>query len=397
MDVALHEDSPRKWDDGIGPWQLGHICRRWRAAALAYVPLWTTFCLYTPWMKKMDGACPPAMVTTQLNRSGIGPLDVTVLLDEYGHGITSESLRLLCNCSDRWKKLRIRSPAKLDRIQSLKGHFSLLHRLELVSASKQYPHGDVFSIAPSLREVLFTGETYSEVSISFSSLVLPWSQITRFRGTYYSETLGFQILQVAPALPDLTQPLVVPHLRRLSIRASARFMPLVTAPALQELWISHNAAVSLLDCIQRSRCSLVKLVVYTCTNPDVLIPILAAVPTLTTFFVLFERTTERAADSECRLLHALTVSNDSPALIPSLSRLAMGDLNTLAFGALLDVADSRRSPPLSFLRAFYTGPLMFGSLDVLPRVEKMKAAGLDVAFEAEFTPGLQNYMSSGAP
>ncbi|KAJ7721868.1 hypothetical protein B0H16DRAFT_1386024, partial [Mycena metata] len=56
------------------PWRLGHICRRWRAAALGYFPLWSSITI----MSGGAAACPPKAVETILRRSGNASLTVTI-------------------------------------------------------------------------------------------------------------------------------------------------------------------------------------------------------------------------------------------------------------------------------------------------------------------------------
>ncbi|KAJ7748605.1 hypothetical protein B0H16DRAFT_1725425 [Mycena metata] len=169
----------------------------------------------------------------------------------------------------------------------------------------------------------------------------------------------------------------------------------ITAPALQELRITQETAASLLDCINRSACSLATLVLTNCSIPDLLIPILAASPNLTALTVVFHRTTKPVMVG---LLGALIASSDAPPdVCPRLSRLVMGELDPLAISSLLDVAASRRTPPITFLRAFYNGELTSGALDILPRVAAMKADGLDVAIDAKFKPSSNNYMGFGWP
>ncbi|KAJ7679468.1 hypothetical protein DFH06DRAFT_1415652 [Mycena polygramma] len=119
---------------------------------------------------------------------------------------------------------------------------------------------------------------------------------------------GLEALKSAPNLKDygFTIPhlrrnpsddgphVVLPHLRRMSIVARYNFLAYVTAPSLQELWICDSpenyvtSANTLLNCIQRSSYQLVKLVVHGCFEPSSLIPLLQAIPTLTTLFIIFE-------------------------------------------------------------------------------------------------------------
>ncbi|KAJ7157414.1 hypothetical protein C8R46DRAFT_425278 [Mycena filopes] len=413
----------------VAPWMFGHVCRYWRAAALAYAPLWTSVLVYTPSLRSrsdtrgIDDVCPRAMVETLLCRGNAAPLDVIILLsprDGLGSGGRSESLELLCSHSKRWKALRLRPLVSLELLQSVKGQLPILKTLELLNGFS--PTGDVFSIAPSLRELQLT----KNAPVSPVSLLLPWDQLSHVRGSYRSRVTALDVVELLritqalvechlheddaevpnlfrarhhgavfpPVLPAGMPPVVVPHLHRLNLSGLPQLLQLITTPLLQELWISENATKSLLGFIQRAKCPLITLVVSDCSAPDALIPVLAALsPTLTTFHVHFKRTAPQEA--ERRLLEALTVTpnTSTPApLCPQLSRLAMGDLNTRALGALLDVADARAASgaveSLSFLRGFYSGALLYSAMEVQPRVDGMRAAGLDVKLQGEYRPGL---------
>ncbi|KAJ7152855.1 hypothetical protein C8R46DRAFT_1006722, partial [Mycena filopes] len=204
----------------VAPWTLGHVCRYWRAAALAHAPLWTSILVYTPRLvrfdprKGMDDACPRAMVETLLHRSGnVAPLNVTILLSPRSSN-RSESLELLCSHSRRWKVLHLRPAESLELLQSVKGRLPILETLELLHGTS--PTGDVFSIAPSLREVDLTGNW----SISPASLLLPWNQLSHVHGFYGSHVPVLEIVELLRTTPALVE-----YRLHVDVRVDAIFNP----------------------------------------------------------------------------------------------------------------------------------------------------------------------------
>ncbi|KAJ7711006.1 hypothetical protein B0H16DRAFT_1900791 [Mycena metata] len=365
----------------VAPWRLGHICQRWRAIDVHYAPLWTRITLCGPTSWQLDAACPPSMVETQLCRSDNALLDVYIATSS-NYEVESESLALVIDQSSCWQSLCTCASGFF--IWAVRTKLPVLHTLDVSQPSPSM--GDLFLTAPKLRQFLVAGDEWNPTlwtpgfRIAVHLLELPWSQITRFRGACHPQCYGYN--------PDaLGNPhIILPHLQRFRLSvAPPSFLQHITAPALKELWISQEAATSLLDFIHRSACSLTTLAIYNCSAPDLLIPILAATPNLTTFCAVFRRTTERAA--QLALLNALTpLSHGQPDACPRLSHLMVGDLNARAINPLLDTAVLRHIPPITFLRVFYIGKLTSGAMDALLRVAAMKAEGIDVAVDAEFSP-----------
>ncbi|KAJ7749614.1 hypothetical protein B0H16DRAFT_1844712 [Mycena metata] len=399
----------------VAPWRLGHIYQRWRAITVHYAPLWTRITLCGPMSWQLDAACPPSMVETQLCRSGNALLDVYIDTSS-NYEVESESLALVINQSSRWQSLCVRaSPSGFsERIQAARNKLPVLHTLDVLDLRSRM--WSMFLTAPHLRQFLLAGDEWNPTlwtpgsRILVHLLKLPWSQITRFRGASHPQYVGLAVLNLTPNLVEcgmaitprwmmhLGNPhVVLPQLQRFRLSsAPPSFLQHVTAPALKELWISQEATTSLLDFIHRSACSLTTLAIYDCSAPDLLIPILAASPNLTTFCAVFRRTTER--DAQLALLNALRpLSNGQPDACPILSRLVVGDLNACAINPLLDIAVLWHTPPITFLRAFYIGKLTSGAMDALPRVAAMKAEGFDVAIDAEFIPSVDNYIGLGRP
>ncbi|KAF8207902.1 hypothetical protein K438DRAFT_1814572 [Mycena galopus ATCC 62051] len=396
------------------PWQLGHICQSWRAAALANPLLWSTIALYAPPIQWRGQACPPMMVETQLLRSGTAPLQV---IFDSRHGdivdsCSSDSIDLVIGQSLRWETayLHLNHPLAhrvANRLRRVTGKIPLLHHLELTSSMNfGSVLGDTFANAPSLRAVVLTDDITQSIPATTN---LPWSQITTFRGSYSRSQDCVMIFKAAPNLVECGMSsasarlsdgpqIVLAHLRCLS--ASEHVLGSITAPSLQELWISGNPTASLLLAfIRRSSCALRKLVVYDCSEPAALIPILQAVPTLGTFFIVFARMATYT-DQET-LFDALKMSGGSVDVCPKLTHVAAGGPPDFALDHFLDMVESRwhgsGSPILSFMGAFYQGHNARISQDAAARIDHMRSEGLDAVVETPLKLSRNHYLGIGRP
>ncbi|KAF7350640.1 F-box domain-containing protein [Mycena sanguinolenta] len=400
------------------PWRLAHICQQWRAAALSNPLFWSNITLYSPPTGWRGQSCPPLMVKTQLLRSGTAPLHI--ILDSRASDLPdscpSESIDLLIDQSHRWETVRLLlyntvAPRLATRLRRMTGKFPMLRTLEIISRSN-FGHivGDIFSIAPSLRAVFLTDD--NNVSSFLPKTQLPLSQLTHFRGAYYRSEDCLQIFQAVPNLVECSMSsgsphysngryILLPHLLRLSIGGD--ILASITAPSLQELWISGHGVLSLLVFIQRSGSlgELRKLVVDHYSVPVDLIPILQSLPTLRTFFVTFSHSTH---SYERDLFNALHITEGSPIICPNLTHIAAGGPEDFAIDAFVHMVESRwhtvdPPPTLLFMRAFYTSrrrrrPQLTKAEQ---RIRRMRGEGLDTAVDAKLTPSRDNYLGINRP
>ncbi|KAJ7148788.1 hypothetical protein C8R43DRAFT_1008775 [Mycena crocata] len=422
-----------------GPWRLGHICRRWRDAALGYPLLWAAITIHNSATVSVKDACPLAMVETHLRRAGNMPLDVTFDWEgAYDDSELEHLLNLILQYSIRWETVHLRvhgttlGPGPLlSRLNVIKGRIPLLRTLEITCTHGLAYHSlsvasDAFSVAPKLGRVTFTGEEYTEASIP-PDILLPWDQVTYFRGAYPSQKDGLEVLlKTAPNIvafgASLRQPnhrspdayaappqtnLILPRLRRLSLIPTGNFLKFaeLTAPALQELWITGSEVGALLPFILRSSCALVKLVVSDCNNPATLVPVLAALPTLASFFISFSPRTKgtNALFTALTLTGGASVSTSDLDLCPNLSRVVAGAYLWFPLNTFLDMAESRSSSNfgasrLAFLRVFSQKP-NYAPLErgVLRRMASLKDGGIDAEFDTVFEPSAQSYFGEGRP
>ncbi|KAJ7263589.1 hypothetical protein B0H12DRAFT_1103110 [Mycena haematopus] len=402
------------------PWRLGHICQQWRAMVLANPLFWSTITLYAPRTGWRGQSCPPLMVETQLLRSGAAPLHIILESRESDifDSCSSDSIDLLIGQSLRWETAHLRlhhglAPRLANHLRKVKGKFPMLRTLELIS-SPNFGEiiGDIFSIAPSLSAVFL--DDYNNASpFSFPPKThFPLSEITRFRGSYQNSEDCVDIFQAAPNLIECGMSsistqlsdgihILLAQLFRLSVAGD--ILAFITAPSLQELWVSGNATRSLLAFIRRSgpSCHLRKLVVDQCSDPAALIPILRAIPTLRTFFVVFaSRTT--SADQRA-LFNALKIVRSSANICPNLTHVAAGGPLEFPVHDFVDMVASRWytvDPPriVSFMRVFYRVP-MAGRMPTkaVAQIDKMRSEGLDAALDTSLHPSRENYLGIDRP
>ncbi|KAJ7460210.1 hypothetical protein FB451DRAFT_1270640 [Mycena latifolia] len=400
------------------PWELAHVNQCWRAVALGFPALWSSIMIHKCPSLSIEATCPKAMVEMQLLWSRNAPLDIAV--EWHGGGDLNDSkamevIDLILRQSVRWERmlvcLRSTPPGPfIDRLHIIKGRLPLLRRLEFTCTTGMRANhppsapvpSDAFSIAPNLREVYFITakqyRTYQERSLPFS-FAIPWAQITRFRGFYGIQQDPLATLNAAPNILECGMAIAstdelptiaivtLPRLRRLHLAGAGHVLNFMTVPMLQDLYIAGDSLDALLRCMQLSSCQLAKLVVYDCYAPDTLIPILAALPTLTTFFVELSLP---SGVEDGTLWDALRLTGGPSALCPNLSHIAAGGYAWFDLESFVDMIESRRwdttgPSPLSFVRAFCTKKRPARLRDrFLARVQRLKDAGLDFDCDPHF-------------
>ncbi|KAF7362732.1 hypothetical protein MVEN_00622500 [Mycena venus] len=397
------------------PWRLGHVCQTWRVAALANPLFWSSITLYAPPAGWMGQACPPLMIETQLIRSGGAPLQVNF---DSRHGdiidcCSPASIDLILAQSFRWDTASLRFHRVLahrlaNRLRRVKANIPALRSLELISTHNlDSIIGDTFSIAPSLRGVVLTDDEYGFIS---PKIQFPWCQLTKFRGSYHR--LSYDCATILRAAPNLVEcgislsqtsssagpPIILGNLLRLS--AIGDVLSSLVAPALEELWIYGSATASFLGFLGRSSCRLRKLVVYDCSDPETLIPILQTIPTLKTFFVDFERNSDNTGQTA--LFDALKLRGGASDMCPNLTRIAAGGPPRFAIDAFIDMVESRwytaDLPILSFVRAFSHYEMSRRvSANAKARIDRMRRKELDVALDLLFERSRYNYLGIDRP
>ncbi|KAJ7044960.1 hypothetical protein C8F04DRAFT_520116 [Mycena alexandri] len=296
----LSEIFVLSFDDKGPPWHVGHICRSWRHTALSYPPLWSSIAISpTSSLENITG------IQAQLLRSANAPLDIYWGNDDPidPDDAYSSWSDLILPYSRRWRTLHVHNYGShvggLDWLRPVKGRLDQLKELIMTRCYvADMPDVDVFATAPKLRRAIL-----SEADSSYRSppVSIPWGQITHYRGEYAPDRqieilsaaqdllfceLGFFDIGVAL---DSFAPIILPRLRGLSL-TMAFFLPQLTTPVLETLVIHYVDEVyltALPSFIQRSSCTLNKLVLKQCTIDPVLIAILRDLPALV--YLLLER------------------------------------------------------------------------------------------------------------
>jgi hypothetical protein len=389
-------------DDTTGikpPWYFGHICRSWRRSALAYPPLWNSITIPS----SITGSFLP-ILETQLLRSANAPLDI--YWPDIQSDVDPRLLDLVLPHSPRWRTLCIyvdhpSSTRVLQWLHPINGRLDRLEKLEVINGgSTVIP--DIFSIAPSLRKVIVTD---CELGTFSASIAIPWGQITHYRGTY-SQERQLQILKAAPNLLECaislqlfyefdphTQPVILPHTRRLYVEQSG-FLNHLTAPLLKELAVLYAPVRVLLTFVHRSFCTLTKLAVMRCPITPDIIPILRSLPTLT--YLLLENRDDDLMENpdyeiaeEVTIFDAMSISCAPTDLCPNLTTFVYGyhDSTELPQDSFFAMIGTRfRGNPdhptrLSCLRIF--GPEYLCQAppeDMVARMTMLWDEGLDAAF-----------------
>ncbi|KAJ7874436.1 hypothetical protein B0H13DRAFT_2551564 [Mycena leptocephala] len=251
----------------LSPTHLTHICRLWRAIALATPALWRSISLSDENVSPFDQ---PVHISDILGRSGFYPLSIR--MDEYedgDHPHGSEVLAALLPHCARWEYLKLHLVQS--RLPTIESRLPLLRCLDLEFDTIPLIV-TVFPEVPLLRTV--TLDTFAA-----SGVVLPWKQLTALTLRIISFSRCVPILRQAPNLvqcelnlfhdPDEDdQPeadITLPFLESLALD-TLDFVPVVRclhfiAPTLlrlhiPEIYLGEHPTESLMSFISKSDCKL---------------------------------------------------------------------------------------------------------------------------------------------
>ncbi|KAJ7927992.1 hypothetical protein B0H13DRAFT_1013708 [Mycena leptocephala] len=321
------------------PWYLGHICRSWRDTALSFTPLWSS--ITVPSQLSSEDTCTLSAIEAQLLRTANAPLDI--LWSDVQSAVDSRLLDLVIPHCSRWRSLCFQVDPMYDVrllnwLHPVNGHLHRLEKLEALS-TRHLAFPDVFSSAPNLRQVILTEESFY---YSPTSIVIPWGQVTHYRGTYTPES-QLEILRAIPNLvecaigfrefyhhnlnPNVNPMVVLSHLRRLCIEQDG-FLLYASAPLLEELtsvWFKSSTVI--VPFVQRSLCTLKKLALMRCTNSSEVITVLQSLPSLT-YLLLADQDNEddEHADEQGQvaLFSAMFISGTPSDICPNLASFVFG-------------------------------------------------------------------------
>ncbi|KAJ6578063.1 hypothetical protein B0H19DRAFT_574816 [Mycena capillaripes] len=361
------------------PWHFGCISRAWRYAALSYTPFWCSITiLSSPTFQTRH------LLETQLLRSRNAPLRVYWRAKEYAEPDFLKPVVAQCK---RWSALHldfqfVSGAACLDWLRPAIGRLTQLQKLAVSSSDIALPVSDMFLSTLALREVILTDPEFNVPSPL--SISIPWPQLTRYRGMY-SVHRQMEILNAASNLVECAvgftgfgtftdnphDLIVLAHLRRLCVKGPAVLSKL-KAPLLQTLCSLKNPILrTLLPFVERSACTLTKLVLMECDISDSLIVVLRGLPTLT--YLLIDSQLDDGLRPQSALFDAMTTFGTSSDLCPNLTSLLYAyerpsdeegfdspveqDLDFPRdhfFNMVQSRLEPNRSCRLEFLRIFYT-------------------------------------------
>ncbi|KAJ7661296.1 hypothetical protein DFH06DRAFT_1471813 [Mycena polygramma] len=371
---SVDDSTHVKGTGNTPPWYLGHICRSWRLWALACSRLWTHIDIPSSPARSIDRA----ILETLLLRSSNALLSVCWTVDNEDERSIDRNVAdlALVHCR-RWATLRLdlsmNPPANaLNWLYPVKGCLPSLRRLDVLCAGLKTHIPDVFSVAPSLCQVLLTDWQLVYYS---PDMQLPWDQMTHYRGSF-AEEAQLDILRAAPKLvqcaivfeipalnPGESASVTLSHLRRLYIERPVHLHHLTT-PSLEELYCKYvyeEETRALLPLVQRSHCRLHKLVLMSCLISSELIAALRGLPVLA--YLLIEAI-DKSVSRNIDLFGEMVIAGTARDLCPNLSCLVFGicgrDLAERG-GQFLHMAQSRFRPSplgarLTYLRVFDQQP-----------------------------------------
>ncbi|KAJ7315327.1 hypothetical protein DFH08DRAFT_790288 [Mycena albidolilacea] len=404
--LSADEDSMAR---ATAPWRLGLICRSWRQAALSYPLLW---CSITP--HSFPASDPLVMMDTQLLRSSNAPLVVSWQGDQP---VDFRLLPLVVVHCDRWRTLRLSSPfasfhSMLDWLLPATGRLAQLETLEMIIRLHKV---DIFSTAPALRQLVLTDREFQMTS---PQIDIPWGQITHYRARYELWHQLSKILKRASALVECAvkiterpplhgqNMILLPHLQRLDIDGST-ILNHLEAPSLHTLSSRHTPGPLLgehLPFIQRSGCSLTRLVLTGCEVSFELITLLQGLPALAYLRLecpihpphwsspepqatLFDALTLTGTSEICPNLTSFlygyypdTESKDPEFFGSSFSRMVQSRSIEVHAEIPQDPMSTRPSP-LQFLRVFeLVESRVPPPADLVTSLETLRDGGIDAAF-----------------
>ncbi len=388
-----------------GPWVLTHVCRSWRAVALACPELWTSLLL--PWEDLHPHVAGPLhLLDMALSRSKERPLSISFTPERATPGVKFFCQRLLLE-AQRWKCARIYIPNNVyDCFTKLEGgslpHLETLDLvIDLNTAHKEAPtFFAAFESAPLLHDVTISG-TQPLSAGRLPSARLPWKQMRRFCTEHIcSIDHLLEILANTPSLraldllclkwhyPKYAEALGV-HESVQSLRLwDPRLLDYLVLPAVEcvelELDEKDKYAAALGKFVRRSECAPRKLVLRN-GRPSERLDALRSVPTLE-HLVLDEGFHGR--ENVEALFRGLTWGAES-VLLPRMAHFEwIADISSFQFDGdcLLDMIESRWKvaedsavAPLRSVKVACRAWRSKLSPSSLRRLEQLKRDGLDIS------------------
>lgn len=336
--LTVFEKAVDTFDMSLGPWVLAQVSHRWRAAALNFPKLWS-FINVTSDIKERDVTKFDRSLNTLLLRSAHYPL--SIYIDSSIEELWDSLLSRLLPHSPRWRDIEIiAKPTFFNLLAVVQGRLPLLRSAKLNVTF----HGREVNFFPIILDVFESCPRLRDVKVIDSSSPirllpgLPWSQLTRFSGTYFA----FQhllYLRCASCLVECSlsidsapnelrvshdDPTVrLPKLAVLILDGDISFLDRLFLPVLNSLTLncSLKSMDPVLGLIRRSPCELTYLRLDSTDYRDRdLAAILQTTPRLKSLSLEYEGNTPSGASLFTWLAAG---PNQQPLLLPYLSTFAI--------------------------------------------------------------------------
>ncbi|KAJ7784613.1 hypothetical protein B0H16DRAFT_1877035 [Mycena metata] len=387
------------------PWYLGHVCQSWRHAAVSHPALWASIVIDCA-MPTDDTLLLPAKAIRLLSRTEVqllrsGDVDLDIRLLNVGSNVNPRIVDMVLPHCRRWRSLTFsvqrNTECALHWLRPVDGRLDRLETLRLVDAEKAVIP-DIFSTAPNLRKVFLNNWQFSRHS---PTIVIPWGQITHYHG-YDTLERQLNILRSAPNLvecavssrhnfndedPPHGNQIVLPCLHRLRMEP-ADTLAHITAPSVQEvsLRLFNPLAPLLLPSIQRSSCTITKLVVQSTITASDLVSALKGLPLLS-YLLLENRDYSRTDSPEyVSLFRAMASADICPNLTSFVYGFRFKATNSKYLDSLFKMVRSRFGPNLNYphhpgyVRIFHRAEDYSLPSSARSQIRKLRAEGFDIAF-----------------
>ncbi|KAJ7689166.1 hypothetical protein B0H17DRAFT_643487 [Mycena rosella] len=377
MAAAVPSEELATLASDYAPWVLGHVCERWRAAAISHASIWSTISI------RRNRPPPIALLDRQLQLSADVPL--TILFYQSENERCIGLFEALVARSRRWSQLSVTllqdaSPF-LKALERVRGQIPILRTLALEGWATTTGNPFAFEVAPELEDV----------TLRFRPLpIIPWRQLTRLSVTCSFSSL-LPVLELAQnvteltvhlldhsALSDSPQRIHMPLVSR-CLLFHRRIMDVLVLPQLEIFIIEPDTAAALVPLLQRSSCSLKKLGLYGHCSMDTVTTVLQACPALAEITVVC---LEGTAYLDVLIAHLSkrTLPNDESTLaVPDLKRIFMM-ADSIDQARFVDMVESRWRIPDSSHRLEQVTVLLNEKWDStsLRRLSVLQNEGMEV-------------------
>ncbi|KAJ6584123.1 hypothetical protein DFH09DRAFT_1308821 [Mycena vulgaris] len=305
-------------------WILGHVCARWRAAAISHARMWSTINIH-------NSPPPIDLLDRQLQLSRDLPLNIVFYQSKREHCIKLFDALILCSC--RWRHLsltllRVQASPLLTALERVRGRLPILRTLTLEGVATTTGNPFAFELAPQLQDV----------TVYFQPIpIIPWQQLTRLSLTGALASL-LSILRLAQNVTDLsvrlmndgaydanpssliTQRIHLPAVSR-CLLFQKRIMDILVLPQLETFVVEPHTALPFLALLHRSSCSLTKLGLYGDCSTAAATCLLQACPALVELTVCALSCSDTSYMD--RLITHLSVTDGCTLVVPQVKRICM--------------------------------------------------------------------------